>query len=77
MDDTSPEARKVYYRRLAEMTPAERVRIAVSLCEASDRLQRAALRQRYPDADEAEILFRLAASRYGEDLARRVYKRRG
>lgn len=75
MDDTSPQAREVYYRRLAEMTPSQRLQLAVSLCRASTRLQRAAILHRYPRADEAEILFRLAASRYGEELARKVYRR--
>ena len=75
MDDTSPQARDVYFRRLAEMTPTQRIQIAVSLCQASDNLQRAALRQRYPDADEKEILFRLGIARFGEELARRAYGR--
>lgn len=75
LTDTSPAASEAYFRRLAEMTPAERVNIGVSLCRAADALQRAALRREYPDAEEDEILFRLAVSRYGEELARRAYLR--
>jgi hypothetical protein len=72
--DTSPKAEAVYYRRLAEMTPAERINIAVGLCKAGDSLQRAALRRAYPDADESEITYRIAVTRLGEELARKVYR---
>ena len=33
ISDTSPEMREAYYRRLAEMTPSERVRIMADLWE--------------------------------------------
>ena len=73
--DTSPAASEAYYRRLAEMTPSERIDIGVALWCAADALQRAALQRLYPDADEAEITFRLAVSRFGEELARKAYGR--
>ena len=76
LSDTSPAAREVYFRRLAEMTPSERLAAAVSLWEAGDSVQRAGIRLMYPDADEAEILFHLAVRRYGEEIARKVYGRR-
>ena len=72
--DTSP-AMADAYRRLAEMTPAERIGIALALWEAADRTQRAALRHRYPGASEDEITFRIAVTRYGEELARKAYGR--
>ena len=75
LSDTSPQAREVYYRRLAEMTPSERVAIGVSLWTAGDSLQRSAMRRQYPDADDNEINFRIAVTRYGEELARKAYKR--
>lgn len=74
LPDTSPKAAAVYYRRLAEMTPAERMNIAVGLCKAGDSLQRAALRRAYPDDDESEITCRIAVTRLGEELARKVYR---
>jgi hypothetical protein len=74
--DTSAKASEVYYRRLAEMTPAERLRIGVALWEAADSLQRAGIRRLYPDADDAEITFRIAVSRFGEELARKAYGRK-
>lgn len=75
VNDTSAQASDVYYRRLSEMTPGERVRIGLALWAAGDSLQRAAIRREYPDADEAEITFRLAAARFGEERARRMYQR--
>jgi hypothetical protein len=29
----------------------------------------------HPDADESEITFRVAVARFGEELARKVYRR--
>ncbi len=75
LSDTSPEASRVYFRRLAEMTPAERIDIGVALWDAADSLQRAAMRKMYPDADEAEIIFRIAVTRFGEELARKAYRK--
>ena len=76
LSDTSPRARQVYFRRLAEMTPSERVSVGAALWVSGDSLQRAALRRAYPEADDAEINFRVAVSRYGADLARKAYRRR-
>ena len=76
LNDTSPAIREVYFRRLAEMTPSERVRIGVALWESGDSLQRAAIRHTSPDANDAEINFRMATSRFGADLARKAYRRR-
>ena len=73
--DTSEKASRVYYDRLAAMTPAERISLAAELWSAADSLQRAVLRRDYPEADEQEILFRLAVTRYGEELARKAYRR--
>ncbi len=74
--DTSPDALEVYYRRLAEMTPAERIDIALGLWAAADALQRAAVLREHPDASEEEVTFQLAVSRFGLELARKVYGRR-
>jgi hypothetical protein len=73
--DTTLAAQQVYFRRLAEMTPSERVSIAAALWAAADSLQRASLRALHPDADEDEITFRIAVSRFGVDLARKAYRR--
>jgi hypothetical protein len=65
----------MYFQRLAEMTPAERVRLGVALWEAAYSLQSAAIRRRKPDADEAEIAFEIAVSRFGSEVARRLMQR--
>jgi len=75
LTDTSPEARETYYRRLAEMTPSERLGIGAALWRAGDALQRSAARRLYPDADDAEITFQIAVTRFGPDLARKAYRR--
>jgi hypothetical protein len=75
LSDTSLEPREVCFRRLAEMTPSERIGIGAALWAAGNSLQRAAARRMYPDADEAEITFRIAVTRFGADLARKAYRR--
>jgi hypothetical protein len=73
LSDTSEKASEVYFARLRAMTPAERVGVGVALWEAGHSLQRAGIRHQYPDADEDEIAFRMAVSRFGEELARKAY----
>lgn len=73
--DTSPAAWEVYCRRLAEMTPAEKINLVAEMWAVADSLQRAGLRQLYPNADEDEITFRIAVTRFGEELARKAYGR--
>jgi hypothetical protein len=75
LSDTSPKASEAYWKRLAEMTPEEKIAIGVALWQAGDSLQRAAIRRDYPDADEDEVTFRLAVLRFGPELARKVYGR--
>jgi len=75
LSDTSPKASEVYFRRLSEMTPSERLGIGAALWAAGDALQRSAARKLYPGADDEEINFRIAVTRYGADLARKVYGR--
>lgn len=73
--DTSPSARLIHESRMAELTPAERVRIGVDLWRAAWSLQRAAILHRNPAADEAEIAFQIAVSRFGPELARAAFRR--
>lgn len=75
LEDTSEKAREVYFRRLNEMTPSERLGLGVALWEAADSVQRAAARLKYPDADEDEITFRVAVTRFGSPLAEKVYRK--
>lgn len=73
--DTSPKTRDLYFRRIAEMTPSERLAVGAALWRAGDSLQRSATRRKHPQADNAEITFQIAVTRFGEELARKAYGR--
>ncbi|MCZ2154905.1 MAG: hypothetical protein LC114_13570 [Bryobacterales bacterium] len=73
--DTSPKTRDAYFRRLREMTPSERLAVGVALWRAGDSLQRSAARRMHPRADEEEITFQIAVTRFGTELARKAYGR--
>jgi hypothetical protein len=74
-DDTSAKANAVYFRRLAEMTPSERLNRGAALCQAGDSLQRAAMRRRYPEANDSEIIFRIAVIKVRrENRAQGIWK---
>lgn len=75
LSDTSPKASQVYFERLAAMTPSERVRIGAALWKAAHSLQWTAARRKYPDADEAELAFQVAVTRFGGELARAAYRK--
>ena len=75
LSDTSEKAREVYFQRLKRMTASERLGLGVALWISGDSLQRAALRRENLYADEAEITFRIAVSRFGLELARKAYRR--
>ena len=74
-DDTSPKALAVYFNRLRELSPSERVRIGVGLWEAANTLQWAAARRKHPEASEEELAFQIACTRFGPELARAAYLR--
>lgn len=73
LSDTSPKVSQVYFQRLGAMTPAERLRLGAALWEAAHSLQWAAARRRHPDADDSEIAFQVAVTRFGAELARAAY----
>lgn len=75
MSDTSEKVRQIYFRRMKGMTTSERLGVGAALWTAADSLQRAALRRGNLHADEAEITFRIAVSRFGLELARKAYRK--
>ena len=75
LSDTSEKAFEVYFRRLKAMTASERLELGAALWTAGDSLQRAALWRDDLYADEAEITFRIAVSRFGLELSRKAYGR--
>jgi hypothetical protein len=72
MDDTSPEAAARYLELLRATPPARRLQIAAGLSVTTKKLTIAGIRERHPDADEAEIGRRLARLLYGEEAAARI-----
>jgi hypothetical protein len=71
--DTSREADAFRFERYARMSPAEKARRATELTRTACMLARAGLRDRYPTADETELLLRLAVLRLGAELVSRAY----
>jgi hypothetical protein len=73
LTDTSPDADAVRLERYARMTPAEKAARVVALTRTACTLSLAGLRERHPDADEQELLLRLAVLRLGPELVSRAY----
>jgi hypothetical protein len=73
--DTSQRAGEIYRQRLQQMTCSERIRLGAAIWEAGDSVQRAAALRKNPSADESEITFRLAVTRFGSEIARQVYQK--
>ena len=74
LTDTSPAMEAAYFRRLAEMTPSERVNSAAELWRAGHALQCAAVRQRNPEASDDEVIFQVAVARFGFEAASKAYR---
>jgi hypothetical protein len=71
--DTSPEAWKVYLDIHRRMSPAEKIRQAMSMTKTGHLLAEAGLRRRFPDASDREIFLRRVRLTLGEDLFRKAY----
>jgi hypothetical protein len=71
--DTSPEAWKVYVEIQRRMSPEEKFLRCLEWSDVARRFAEAGLRQRYPNADDREILLRFARMTLGEELFRRAY----
>lgn len=71
--DTTPEADAIRFDRYARMSPAEKARRVADLTRTACTLALAGLRDRYPAADETELLLRLAVLRLGAPTVRLAY----
>ena len=71
--DTSPEAWKVFIDLQRAMPPEVKLQRTLEFSSAVRRLSEAGLRQRYPHADEREILLRYARMTLGPELFRKAY----
>jgi hypothetical protein len=72
-DDTSPEAWELYLELQRRMTPAEKIARAFEWSEVVRRFAEAGLRERYPHADDHEILLRYARMTLGRELFLKAY----
>jgi len=73
MEDTHPEALRVFLEIQGRMTPEQKLRRVVEMYEAMTALQMAEVRRRYSNADDHEIFMRVTARRLGPELMRTVY----
>ncbi len=71
--DTSPEAWKVFLDIQRRMTPEEKLARCLEWSEVTRRFAEAGLRDRFPGADDREILLRFARLTLGPDLFRKAY----
>ncbi len=70
--DTDPQIEELQIRLLREVPVWRKLEMFVELNKAARLLAISGLRQRFPDADEVELCYRLAALLYGEEMARKT-----
>ena len=72
-EDTDPKALAVFLQLHREMTPGERVARIFEMTAFQENLQRASVKDMYPEANERELFLRVAARRLDRDTMIRVY----
>lgn len=73
ISDTSPRVAAVQIEIYRKMTPAQKVAQALALCDLARSLATAGIRDRNPDATDAERFRILMDLVLGPELARRAY----
>jgi hypothetical protein len=71
--DTSPEIEQVLFAMLREMPAWRKLDLVAQLNQTVRELALSGLRERYPQADEAEVRRRLADLVLGSELAEKAY----
>lgn len=71
--DTPPEIEAILMERMRKMSGLEKWRMVAELNAAVRAMALAGLRQRHPNASEAELRRRLAGLLLGEELAELAY----
>lgn len=71
-DDTSPDAERYLVAAYRRMSGQEKIARVRALNRTMTRLALADIRRRHPDADEREVLLRLASRRIGPELVRQL-----
>ena len=74
MLDTSPEAKRRYFARLAQLTPSARLALMRESSRMIRQLAEAAVRRDYPHASPDEVRMRLAVRLYGRDVVEPVLR---
>lgn len=69
LSDTDPETERVQLELLRRATPAQRIRLALSLSRTVMSLSRGGLARSLPDASPEDRGLRFVALHYGADLA--------
>jgi hypothetical protein len=71
--DTSPETERILFAMLRDMPAWRKLELVAQLNQAVRELALSGLRERYPQADEAEIRRKLADLVLGSELAEKAY----
>ena len=72
MLDTSPEAKRRYFERLAQLTPSARLALMRESSRRIRQLAEAAIRREHPQASPDEVRARLGVRLYGRDVVESV-----
>ncbi len=73
--DTSAAAHAAQIAAIRRLSPEARVRIAAEMSQAAREISLEGIRRRNPALTDDEARFELARLLYGDDLARRAYRR--
>jgi hypothetical protein len=71
--DTSPAQQELYFERLRQLTPLERLQIVSRLNRGVRRMAMAGIRLRHPNASDDEVRIRLVVRLYGRAAAERLF----
>ncbi len=72
-DDVSEAVDRQWFELLRDVSPVERLRMAVRACQALEKVQIAGIRLRHPEASEEELRRRAGALRLGRELTLWAY----
>ena len=72
IEDTHPDAERVQLELLRQASVSQRLMLAFSLSQTVIDLAKRAIRRRYPNESEQQILVRFVSLHYGAELAGRL-----
>lgn len=74
MLDTTPKARRIYFDRLAALSPIERLRLAARSTVALWQLAEAGVRHAQPELSPEAVKVQVAIRFYGRDVVDRMLR---